>query len=160
MADIFKNIKDTAKSVSQKVKDTAEVTAQKVKDTTDTMKFESAIKAEDARITQIFVELGRKYSAKYAESFDPDFQESFAALAQAREKTEQLKHQVSDLKRVVKCANCGADIPSATLFCPTCGAKNEYQSYADANTKKCPSCGANMALDAVFCTSCGQKTGE
>ncbi len=49
-----------------------------------------------------------------------------------------------------KCANCGADIPAKSKFCPECGTKVVKQKF-------CSNCGKPISAGAKFCPECGEK---
>lgn len=67
------------------------------------------------------------------------------AIASAKNKT---KASVE----TVKCAKCGADMPTNSKFCPECGQKVEK-----ASGKFCSECGAKNKATAKFCNECGNK---
>ncbi len=50
----------------------------------------------------------------------------------------------------VKCAACGAAVPSGSKFCPGCGAPIQVASF-------CPACGTKAAPGSAFCSNCGGR---
>ncbi len=52
----------------------------------------------------------------------------------------------------IKCAQCGAQIPEGSKFCPECGAKVVAKGKI-----LCPQCGAEIPEGAKFCLECGAK---
>ena len=62
---------------------------------------------------------------------------------------------------MVKCDNCGIDVPDGFESCPNCG--NAYIESENLNSSnkinviKCGSCGAEIGSDNELCPSCGNK---
>jgi predicted amidophosphoribosyltransferase len=50
---------------------------------------------------------------------------------------------------IYKCNSCGIKLPSGYKFCPSCGAKLEYET--------CRGCGIKLTIGYKFCPSCGLK---
>ena len=82
---------------------------------------------------------------------------------------------------VVKCPNCGADLPEGAKFCLNCGEKVEIIPEGMVKcpdcgkivpkgkfclecghkfVSTCPNCGAELPAGAKFCLECGTKVGE
>ena len=57
-----------------------------------------------------------------------------------------------------KCANCGADLPENTAFCPNCGTKVEA-AEAPKMGGFCGGCGTQLTEGATFCPKCGKPVG-
>ena len=66
---------------------------------------------------------------------------------------------------MIKCSNCGAEMPAGTKFCTKCGhdlrqsQANATESAAPASgaaeALKCPNCGTPYEAGTKFCTTCG-----
>lgn len=54
---------------------------------------------------------------------------------------------------VIKCTNCGSNIPEGSKFCPSCGSQ-----VGSSNTIVCPKCGKTV-VKGKFCPECGEKLG-
>ena len=52
---------------------------------------------------------------------------------------------------IMKCSNCGNEIPDGASTCSVCG--QMVSSGADA--RACPKCGAENSADYAFCSNCG-----
>lgn len=77
----------------------------------------------------------------------------YSEIAQNQEKIKQIKG-------VVKCPQCGADVPLNASFCNACGARIEQKTVADINDDRqcyCPICHAVVDPDDSFCNHCGAK---
>ncbi len=51
---------------------------------------------------------------------------------------------------MIKCNNCGHELPDEAIFCMKCGAKLEKKLF-------CSSCNKELPKDATFCMYCGKK---
>lgn len=79
---------------------------------------------------------------------------------------------------VIKCPNCGKELPATAKFCfecgtriellyeneilcPTCGKKTPKGNFCvecgSLLLSKCPNCGASLSVGSKFCTECGTK---
>lgn len=62
---------------------------------------------------------------------------------------------------MVKCGNCGIDVPDGFESCPNCGnayIESENQNSSNKiNVIRCSSCGAEIGSDNELCPSCGNK---
>ncbi|MDP3880031.1 MAG: PrsW family glutamic-type intramembrane protease [Dehalococcoidales bacterium] len=73
-------------------------------------------------------------------------------LKQARQ-ISPYKEKVGEL--VVKCPNCGSDVPYYADFCTSCGAELGKATVKDIIF--CSRCGAPLDNNVSFCTSCGSR---
>ena len=76
-------------------------------------------------------------------------------------KIKQLQQQIIDIKGIVKCANCGAEVDKSAAFCASCGTAIPKEAVVEETQvledKTCPSCGTVIVGDSVFCGNCGTK---
>ena len=139
---------------------------KKITGMTDVAKINSAISDENNKIQRNITELGKLYYATYAENCDPKFLPLVKAIEESEKKIAELKHQKQDIKGIVRCTNCSAEIPANSVFCSVCGAPAPVQApagsaYAKApvaqNTEGavCTKCGSAVAAGLKFCTKCG-----
>jgi membrane protease subunit (stomatin/prohibitin family) len=81
----------------------------------------------------------------------PDFEEDFAARkaqAMSQAAQEQLHEKARQTDYTSKTdMSAGASAPSATLACPSCGAKT-------TGSKFCPECGGSLQIK-LTCPGCG-----
>lgn len=150
----------------------------KAKDFADVAKLNSNISDEERRINANFTEIGKMYFESHKDDFDEMFADQFTSIKECQEKIKDLQRQITAIKGVVKCPNCGAEVAKDSAFCPSCGTaipKEEpvaEESAEDiptveaevvepaAETKKCPKCGAELEEGAAFCVNCGEKVEE
>jgi len=158
----------------------AVVTAKNFAETT---KLNSQISDEKERLNACYVQIGRAYYERHADSQDNEFAEACKQIAESEAKIASLEEEVKKIRGVQKCPVCGADVPNNSKFCSKCGAVIEQAPVpaaqadagqsADANatapaeaapeaaaasaTIHCPNCNAEMAANMTFCTECGSK---
>lgn len=71
-------------------------------------------------------------------------------------KIANYKKQIQDIKGVVRCAKCGAEVQAGAAFCSSCGTQMpKEQTSVSADMVKCDNCGALVKKGMRFCTECG-----
>lgn len=145
--------------LGKRLTDAGQNVAQQTKNLADVTQLNSAISDREKKISQLYLNIGRLYyeghkddlSAEHREIID-EVDALYAEIAKNREKIKQIKG-------VVKCPNCGADVPLSAAFCNACGAKIERDSAAsDATAQRCcPVCHAVVSAEDSFCNNCGAK---
>ena len=174
----------------KKISDASQGAIAKTKDFADVAKLNSNISDEERRINNAYQQIGKLYFEMHLEDFEDCFKDHFAAINESLGKIQDYRHQITNIKGVVKCPNCGAEVPKDSAFCSSCGtpvpkqeapvdvpaAEAEVVSAPEAAPvetpveeapaveapveKKCPSCGATLEDGALFCTNCGTKVEE
>lgn len=79
------------------------------------------------------------------------------AVAEIREKLEQDRQQILDIRNVNVCTNCGAEVSRASKFCDRCGTVMDRSALQQSARPVCPECGAEIDDEAAFCGNCGAK---
>ena len=88
---------------------------------------------------------------------EEEFSGMIASLAEAEEKIKGYRQQIQDIKGVVRCPQCGAEVQSGVAFCSSCGAPMPKVSPVNTDDLvRCESCGAMVKRGMRFCTSCGK----
>ena len=166
----------------KKISDASQGAIAKTKDFADVAKLNSNISDEERRINNAYQQIGKLYFEMHLEDFEDCFKDHFAAINESLGKIQDYRQQITNIKGVVKCPNCGAEVPKDSAFCSSCGtpvpkqetpvdvpaAEAEVVSAPEAAPvaeeapveKKCPSCGATLEDGALFCTNCGTKVEE
>ncbi|MCD7864918.1 MAG: zinc ribbon domain-containing protein [Clostridiales bacterium] len=139
-----------------KIQKTGQDALDKTKKTAESMKVKSAISDLEKDIQSVYTEIGKAYYVKYAqdvqdEEMIPFFQKIQDDLAQIESYQEQLRV----LKGMIKCKNCGKEIPDTAAVCSHCGAKLIPDAAVSAPVRKCPNCGQILEEGSLFCTECG-----
>lgn len=148
--------------LGKKISQAGQSAVQKTKDITDTAKLNSAISEEEKKINNAYIQLGQQYMTLYGNNPEPAFAELVNIVNTAKASIEDYKKQISDIKKVTRCVNCGAEVSNSASFCNSCGApvpKAANNVSGDASVQ-CAVCGQMMTKGMKFCTSCGSKMPE
>lgn len=146
--------------LGKKISQTSQGVVQKTKDTAESMKLSGMVSDEEKRINGLFMEIGKKYFELNSELHDPNFEEMIVGIKNARAKIADYSEQIKRLKGVVRCPNCGGEVPYNAPFCSSCGCKMLAEGASAQGTgevKRCAKCGVPLAEGAAFCTSCGTR---
>ena len=170
----------------KKISDASQGAIAKTKDFADVAKLNSNISDEERRINNAYQQIGKLYFEMHLEDFEDCFKDHFAAINESLGKIQDYRQQITNIKGVVKCPNCGAEVPKDSAFCSSCGTPVPKQDVPAAEAvvvsapeaapvetpveeapaveapveKKCSSCGATLEDGALFCTNCGTKVEE
>jgi predicted nucleic acid-binding Zn ribbon protein len=155
---------DLFEKLGKRISDLGNSVAQNTKNFADTAGLQKANSDNKKKIEQLYAAIGKAYYEKHKN--DPaaeeiaSINEITALFAQIEENDEKIKQ----LKGVTKCENCGADVPSDSMFCNNCGTKVVKPVAAPAaeaapasNQRLCPTCGQPVGQDNMFCNNCGAK---
>lgn len=146
--------------IGKRVTDASRGVTQQTKNLADTAKYNNAISAEEKAILEAYTEIGKAYYKAHKDDPNAENIKILNAITEAFEKIHQYKERIKEIKGIIKCPNCGADVPHTSLFCNTCGARIPREAAAPApagETRTCPSCGAEIFADVKFCTACGAR---
>ncbi|MCD8218368.1 MAG: zinc ribbon domain-containing protein [Clostridiales bacterium] len=120
------------------------------------MKIKSAISDLEKDIQTQYTEIGKAYFMKYAQNIqDEEMIPYFKKIQDNLEQIDKHQEQLRVLKGVVKCKNCGMDIPDTATVCSHCGARLVPDVTIAAPVRKCPNCGVVLEEGSLFCTECG-----
>lgn len=148
--------------LGKKLSQAGQTAVQKTKEVTDIARTNAAIGEQEKRIAEIYSEIGKLYVMKYPSGGDEEFQVLLERLRDAENKIIEFRKQIQEIKGVVRCEKCGAEVAGNSAFCNSCGAKMTVTpiSVADIDSVICPSCGASVDKSSRFCTSCGKILAE
>lgn len=149
--DLGKTLTDKSQEVAKKAKDVTEVT-----------RLNSQISSEQKKIEACYTDIGRMYYQKMNGNPEPEYAELAAQISQSMANIEAWRSEITRIRKIKKCVNCGAEISADAQFCNMCGAKNEVVQEAEApgsagGTIFCKGCGQQLPADAMFCPNCGTK---
>lgn len=148
-------------NLSQKTSETTAKAVQKAKELSDIAKFNGMISEEETKLNNIYYQIGKLYAAMHAHDFEKDFAGMMAVVVESNEKIQNYKQQIQDIKGVVRCAQCGAEVQAGAAFCSSCGAAMPKAQPAQKDgLVQCEGCGAMVSKDVRFCTSCGRPMGH
>lgn len=146
--------------LGKRITDAGQGVAQQTKNFADVTRLNSEISDKEKQIIQLYQSIGQRYYEQNKEAPAPEHQPDVAAIQALFAEIAQRKEEIKQIKGVVKCPNCGADVPAQAQFCNSCGAKMEPAQPAEVpagEVQTCPACGAVLGKDNMFCTHCGAK---
>lgn len=150
--------------IGKTITTTSKDVAKKTKDLTETAKLNSQISSEQKTIDEIKNKIGHIYYSQYKNTPLDNLMPLCNEIDEAYKRIEAYRLQITQIKGVIACHNCGNELPDESLFCSKCGAKIEKPIIEDQeieeiieNTLKCPNCNSDVSEDMAFCTECGNK---
>ena len=144
-----------------KISKAGQSAVQKAKDMTDVARINGLIADEEKQLNNNYYQIGKLYARLHKDDCESEFAALITAVCNSETKIAEYRKQIGDIKGVIWCEKCGAEIPSNAAFCSSCGAPASKPAVED-NTKtiKCATCGAMLNENMRFCTCCGQKITE
>lgn len=109
--------------LGKKIKTTGQGAVQKTKDLAGVTKLNSQVSDLEKEIKESYTDIGKWYYQKFLEEPDADVAKYFETIAADVEKIEELRAQIRELKGLVICPGCGAEVKEDAAFCDACGAK-------------------------------------
>lgn len=158
----FDNIGEKFDNIGEKISKTSKEAVSKTKELAEIAKLNMAIKEEEKKISAAHEKLGREYAAKFAESEDRLLPEVFDEISASKNEIAKLGERIRELKGMVVCSECGAEVEGEVKYCPKCGAPVELSREITAqpavmDAPSCPKCGAPTEPDQDFCVICGER---
>ena len=86
----------------------------------------------------------------HAHDHEEEFAGMIASLADAEEKVKRYREQIQDIKGVVRCPQCGAEVQSGSAFCSSCGTMPKAKPINTDDLVRCDSCGAMVKKSAFL----------
>ena len=114
--ELFDKLGDTIVSVSKDA-------TQKAKDISDLARIRMEIRSKQDYLNKLFLEIGRIYYDAHKDDEEKEFKEEMLLVKDAQEALEELKQQLGQIKGMVKCTECGNDMPMEADYCSKCGTK-------------------------------------
>lgn len=146
---------------SQKASETTAKAMQKAKEMSDIAKLNSMISEEESKINNSYYQIGKLYTAMHSHDCEEEFANLVAVVQQAEEKIQSYRQQIQDIKGVIRCPQCGAEVQSGVSFCSSCGAPMpKAQPISVDDLVQCKNCGAMMKKEVRFCTMCGNPMNQ
>lgn len=126
--------------------------SQKATDVSATMRLNSQIKNDEEEMNKTLKSLGELYYNNAKQGTDGDYTAMIARIDELKADITACKEQLIDLKGMIQCPKCGAELEKGARFCVQCG----YELPVPVK-KVCAGCGAELADGVKFCTKCGTK---
>jgi len=91
----------------------------------DVSKLRLNIAEVGKKITAEYTEIGRLFceGKKQEADVSTEMEEHLATVEELNAQMDALNERLLELKKTVKCPNCGTENTKDNLFCPKCGAK-------------------------------------
>ena len=144
-------------NITKKASETTAKAIQQAKILSETTRLNGLISDEEGKIDTAYFQIGKLYTARYRENPQDEFAGLIAAIVEAEQKIAEYRIQIQDVKGVLRCANCGAEVAKGMAFCSACGtAMPKVEGAETSNQVKCEECGAMVEKGMRFCTACGK----
>ncbi len=146
---VGKLLTDAGQSVTQQTKNLANVT-----------QLNSAVSDKEKEVSQLFLAIGQAYYERHKNDNAAEELEKISEINALYAEISANREKINQIKGVVKCENCGADVPLNAAFCSACGTKVNHTEAAKENAENvrfCPACHATVEKDNLFCRHCGAK---
>ena len=144
-------------NLSKKASETTAKAIQQAKIISETAKLNSQIADEESKINANYFQIGKLYASIHATDPEDCFTGMLNAIAESEKRVHELKTQIQQIKGIVRCEKCGAEVAKGVAFCSSCGASMPKTEEDAADTRvKCASCGAMVEKGMRFCTACGK----
>lgn len=147
----------------KKISQASQSTIQKTKDMADVAKINMQISDEEKKINDTYFQIGKLYMELHEADSEDAFKQMVQNVLDAQNKIKEYQVQIQDIKGVMRCPGCGAEVGKDAQFCPACGNKMPEEQKEEAapeepvEERKCSNCGAVLADNALFCSECGTK---
>lgn len=142
--------------LGKRAADATAKTVEQARILSETARLNSLISDEEASIADSFQQIGRRYYEIHCDDCEDTFTGMIAAVKNAERRIEQYRNKILEVKGVVRCGNCGAEIAKEAAFCSTCGAVVPARDLG----RKCRNCGEAVEDGMRFCTHCGLPLDE
>ena len=142
--------------IGKKISQAGQNVLRGTKDLADTTKMNSIVTEEQRKLGNVFMQIGHRYYERHVNDPDEELADLCAGVTASLEKIASLREEISRIKGVRKCPQCGAEVSVTFVFCGACGWK-AAQGEPGGRPDACPNCGAALKDGAAFCTECGQR---
>ena len=109
--------------LGKKISSTSQSAVQKTKDFADTTKLNSAISDKEKKISSLCLSLGQAYYEDHKEETTSRYSETIKQINDLYAEINENKEKIKQIKGIVKCPKCGADVETDDSFCSVCGTK-------------------------------------
>ena len=144
--------------LGKKLTSVSQTAVQKTKDVADIAKINAEISELERTANHLYFQIGKLYVAKHTADYESDFAGMICSVIEAERKIAECRQRIQDIKGVVCCEKCGAEISAGSAFCSFCGAPSPRRTTSTnaQDLEKCASCGAMIPRGTRFCTACGK----
>lgn len=142
----------------KKVSDAGQKAMQKTQEISEVARVNSLISQNNNKINDFYYQIGKLFVSTYGNDCKPEFAGMVASVVELEQQNITYRKQIQDIKGILHCEKCGAEVLKGVAFCSSCGAampKVDKQAVAE-DCVRCSRCGATVKKGMRFCTACGQ----
>ena len=139
--------------LSKKIINVGQDVSQSTKNLADVVKLNNHISDYEKQIVDLYTIIGKSYYENHKEDLEAEELQHIQAINALRTQIKDLQDKVKELKGVVKCPQCSADVKKEAQFCSNCG----YRMVVASTEVHCSNCGTIVSEDSVFCSNCGTR---
>ena len=143
--------------LSKKASETTAKAVQQAKVLSETSRLNGMISDEEKKINNNYYQIGKLYATIHAANYEVEFAGMISGIIESEQKINEYRKQIQEIKGVLRCEKCGAEVAKGVAFCSSCGSpmpKVEVQDFGKYET--CSGCGAKVEKGMRFCTFCGK----
>lgn len=149
--------------IGKRLTDAGQNVAQQTKNLADVTQLNSAISDREKKISQLYLNIGQLYYEEHKDDSNAEHQKIIGEINVLYAEIAQNREKIKQIKGVIKCSKCGADVPLNAVFFNTCGTKIEPAvnvSETNGAQRHCPVCHAVVSAEDSFCNNCGAKVDQ
>lgn len=147
--------------IGEKVSGAAVTATQKAKALSEIAKFGAMISEEEKKIDKLYQEIGSRYFSAHKDDPEEEFAELTQQICLSKEVIAEYKENIMELKGIMLCPDCGAEVPKGDTFCSSCGLRMPREDAPlPEGSIRCSRCGAVLKEGTHFCTVCGTKISQ
>ena len=127
----------------------------------DLSRLQSAVNEEERVRQGLYTAIGEQYTNLHKDDPEEALAGLIGEIKASFERSDEYRRLIRNMKGLVQCPNCGADMPANVKFCIQCGAKMpQPEPPKAASGKFCMYCGAPINEGAKFCSGCGSPIAQ
>ena len=124
-------------NLGKKLTNASQSAVQKTKEVADITKLSAEVSTEERKLNDCYNAIGKLYVSLHHDDYEEAFEKYFKFVKEYEARIQDCKQQIKDIKGIMTCEKCGADIPAGSMFCGKCGApvaegKDEVNSEEEA----------------------------
>lgn len=123
---------DFLDNLGKKLTNAGQSAVQKTKEVADITKLSAEVSTEERKLSDCYSAIGKLYVSLHHDDYEEEFEKYFKFVKEYEAKIEECKQQIKEIKGIMTCEKCGADIPAGSMFCGKCGAPVAEQKEEDA----------------------------
>ena len=120
------------------------------------------ITLEEQNIEKFYYDLGKAHFEIHSDDAESELQPQISGIKSSKAKIADFTQQIKELKGIIACKGCGADVYKTAAFCTVCGTRIAPEPVpapapVQLTGTKCVNCGGIVPEGSAFCTTCGTK---